>query len=142
MISTPNRALPEPEYLRFLRAAAAIAVAAGACGSLGLMLYAGRRQQSRILVLLFVGWVLSPFAAAVFASVLSRRWSVITRATLSVVMLVFAIGSLAIYGAVAFGHVNVKVGTAFLVVPFASWLLMGSVPLAALVSGWLSREVA
>ena len=99
------------------------------------MLYAGRRQQSRILVLLF------PFAAAVLASVVSRRWSVIVPATLHVVMLVFTISSLAIYGAVAFGYLNVKVGTVFLVVPLTSWLLRWGVPLAG-VSGGLSREAA
>jgi hypothetical protein len=142
MIPTSSTALPEPAFLRHLRAAALTAVVAGAGGSIGLMLYAGRRQQSRILVLLFAAWVLSPFVAAVLASVVSRGWSVITRATLNVVMLVFTFGSLAIYWAVAFGHLNVKVGTVFLVVPFTSWLLMGSVPIAGLVSGWLSREVA
>ena len=71
------------------------------------MLYAGRRQQSRVLVLLFAFWVLSPFAAGVLASVLSRRWSVILRATLNVVMLV-SDRLLVIYGAVAFGHLNVN----------------------------------
>jgi hypothetical protein len=57
-------------------------------------------------------------------------------------MLVFTLGSLAVYGAVAFGQLNAKVGFIFLVVPFASWLLIGTVPLAALVSGWLSRDAA
>lgn len=106
------------------RWAALIAVlAAGAC-SVGLMLRAGQRQNSRILLLLFGTWVLSPFVAAAWAHTVSRRWSGLARAILSVVTLVFTVSSLAIYGAVAFGLLRAKVGFVFLVVPFASWLLI------------------
>ena len=108
-----------------LRAAALIAVPVGAVGSVGLMLYAGRRNPSRILLLLFVIWVLSPFVAAALASVASNRWSVVTRATLYVAMLALTLGSLAIYGGVAVGYVKAKIGFVFLVVPLASWLLLG-----------------
>src|SRR5579863_6005289 len=75
-----------------------IVLRAGAVGSLGLMLYAGRHRNSRILLLLFAAWVLSPFMAAVLTNVVSQGWPVITRATLSVTMLVITLGSLAIYG--------------------------------------------
>jgi hypothetical protein len=47
-------------------------------------------------------------------------------------MLVFSLGSVTIYGAVAFGWVTWKVGTTFLVVPAASWLLI-AVPVALAV---------
>ena len=124
-----------------LRAAALIAVPVGAVGSLGLMLYAGRHNPSRILLLLFVIWVLSPFVAAALASVASNRWSVVTRATLYVVMLALTLGSLAIYGGVALGYIKAKIGFVFLVVPLASWLLLGlALAMAALVSGRLSSR--
>jgi hypothetical protein len=62
--------------------------------------------------------------AAAWAHTVSRRWSGLARAILSVVTLVFTVSSLAIYGAVAFGLLRAKVGFVFLVVPFASWLLI------------------
>ena len=56
-----------------LRAAALIAVVAGAVGSVGLMLHAGRRSP-RILLVPFLIWVLSPFMALVLADAVSKRW--------------------------------------------------------------------
>ena len=124
-----------------LQRAVLIAVLAGAGGSVSLMLRAGRHNDSRILLLLFGIWVLSPFGGAIIASVVSKRWSDLARATLYVVMLVLALGSLAIYGDVAFGYSRAKTGFVFLVVPFASWLLIAVVSaLAALVSGRLSSR--
>ena len=112
-----------------------IVLRAGAVGSLGLMLYAGRHRNSRILLLLFAAWVLSPFMAAVLANVVSQGSPVITRATLSVTMLVITLGSLAIYGDVAFWHNKAKIGFEFLMVPLVSWLLIAVVvPIATLVS--------
>jgi len=103
------------------------------------MLYAARHQNSRILLLLFAGWVLSPFMAAVLANAISQRRSVLTRATLNVTMLVLTFGSLAIYGDVAFGHPRAKIGFVFLVVPLASWLLLALVvPIAGFIFGKLS----
>src|SRR5262245_21009562 len=69
MSLTASHGLPDPASLRVLSASAQIAVVAGAGGSLGLMLYAGRRNPSWILLLLFAIWVLSPFVAAVLANV-------------------------------------------------------------------------
>jgi hypothetical protein len=139
--SEVNRGKPECGFLGLLRAAALLAVLAGAAGSFGLMLHAGRRNDSRILLVLFTIWVLSPFVALVLADVVSKRWSVLTRATLHSVMLVLTLGSLAIYGDVAFGPPRAKTAFVFIVVPPASWLLMATaVPIAALVSGRLSRR--
>jgi hypothetical protein len=141
MTSTASPESSEGGFLRILRGAALVAVLAGAGGSLALMLHAGRHQNSLILLLLFAVWVLSPFIAAVFASSVSERWSVLTRATLSVVMLVLTLGSLILYGEVAFGNLKVKIGFVFLVVPMASWLLAAIVvPIAAFISGRLSRR--
>ena len=62
--------------LGLLRAAALIAVLAGAAGSVGLMLHAGRHNASRILLALFALWVLSPFMALLLVNVISKRWPV------------------------------------------------------------------
>jgi hypothetical protein len=69
-------------------------VLAGAAGSVALMLHAGRRQQSRVLVLLFAIWVVSPFIAAVIANSVSKRWPVGTRAALYVLMVVLTRGAI------------------------------------------------
>src|SRR5437763_1081861 len=123
--------MPKLGFLGLLRRTALTAVLVGAAGSLGLMLLASRRQNSRILLLLFAIWVLSPFIALVGANVVSKRWPMPSRATLYGVMLVLTLGSLAIYGGVAFGYAKMKVGFVFLIVPLASWLVIAIVVLIA-----------
>jgi hypothetical protein len=126
-----------------LRAVATIAVVAGAMGSVGLTLHVGRHNASRILLSLFVIWVLSPFVALVCASAVSKRWSVLTRATLYSVALVLTLGSLAIYGDVAFGPARATPAFAFLVVPVPSWLLIAvALPVSAFISRRLPRQGA
>ena len=130
----------EGGFVGRLRAAALIALLVGAAGSLGLMLHAGRRSP-RLLLVLFVPWVLSPFIALVFAHVVSKRLSVPTRATLYCVMLVIAVGSLAIYGDDALGHRRPQAAFVYVAVPPASLLLMATVvPVAAFLSRRLSRR--
>src|SRR5260370_41795226 len=107
--------------LRLIRAAALVAVLAGAVGSVGLTLYAGRRNDSRILIVLFALWVLSPFVALVSASVASKRWLALTRATLYSAALIVTLSSLVIYGVVALGPPRGKTACVFVVVPPASW---------------------
>jgi hypothetical protein len=135
MTSEVSGRRPEGWFLGHLRAAALIAALAGAVSSVGLMLHAGRRNDSRILLVLFAIWVLSPFMALVVANVVSQRWAVLTRATLYSLMLVLTLGSLAIYGDVALGPPRAKTAFVFVVVPPVSWLLIAIVvPTAALIS--------
>jgi hypothetical protein len=142
MTSYESRGKPEGGFLGPLRVAALIALPAGAAGSIGLMLRVGHRNPSRILLALFTLWVLSPFMALLFANVFSKRWVVLTRATLYSLMLVLTPCSLAIYGEVAFGPPRAQPASAFLLVPLASWLLIATVvPIAAFLSGRLSRQV-
>jgi hypothetical protein len=130
---------PEGGSLRRLRATALIAAVVGAGGSVGLMLYAGRRNNSRLLILLFAIWVLSPFIALVWANVVSKRWPVLTRATLYSVMLVLTLGSLAIYTDDALRRPR-KAAFIYLVVPLAAWVLIAITgPIAASISGRRSR---
>lgn len=136
-----SRGRPEAESSRLLRGAALVAVLAGAGGSLGLTLYAGRHNDSRLLPVLFAIWVLSPFSALVFAHVVSKRWSALTRAALYSVMLILTVGSLAIYGDVALRPPRAKAAFVFVVVPPASWLLIAIVvAIAALISRRQSRR--
>jgi hypothetical protein len=121
--------------LSVLRTAALIALPAGAAGSIGLMLRAGHRNPSRVLLILFAIWVLSPFVALLFAIMVSKDWSVLTRATLYGVVLVLTVTSLAIYGDAALGPPRMKTAFVFVVVPPASWLLIAiTISIAALIS--------
>jgi hypothetical protein len=141
MTSKASPGRPEGEFLGILRATGLIAVLAGAVGSVGLTLLAGRHNSSHLLRVLFALWVLSPFVALVFANAVSKRWSVLTRATLYSLMLVLSLASLAIYGYVALGPPRAKTAFVFVVIPPASWLLIAiAVPIAALMSGRLSRR--
>jgi hypothetical protein len=121
--------------MQSLRIAALSAMLAGGVGSLGLMLRAGHRNPSRILMLLFALWVLSPFAALGWAYVASQRWSNLTQATLYCLTLAVALVSLIAYAVVALGPPRAQTAFVFVVVPPASWLLMAVVvPIAALIS--------
>jgi hypothetical protein len=133
---------PDVGALRMLHSVALTAVVAGAVGSVGLMFWVGHRNPSRVLLLLFVIWDLSPFMALLLADMVSKRWSVITRATLHIVMLVIALSSLALYGDVVL-RPRPQPAFIFLVVPLGSWLLMTIVvPIAALISRRRSRRDA
>ena len=115
-----------------LRTAAWFASVAGAAVSLGLMFYVGRRQPSVLLMVLFTGWVLGPYAGFWIADRWSRAWSPLERGALYIVMLVSAIGSVAVYALVVFGPPRPKPAFYFLVVPVAAWLLAAIViPTAA-----------
>src|SRR2546421_1965012 len=103
---------------------------AGAAGSLACMFHVGSRQRSLLLIALFTFWVASPFVGLLSAAIVSTRWPSPTRVTLYSAMLVITIGSLAIYGRVAFGAPMAKPASMFLIVPLASWVVIA---MAALV---------
>lgn len=134
-IASPGK--PEGGYLGLLRAVALLAVVAGAVGSLGFMLRAGRRTP-RFLLVLFVIWVLSPFAALAWANIVSRRWSILAQETLYCVTLVVTLGSLAIYGGLVLPPAGSPAAFVFVLVPPVSWLLLATVPIAA----WISRRLS
>ena len=123
MTSKLTKERTELNRFGLLRTTAIVATLAAALGSLGLMLYLGRRNDSIILMGLFAIWVLSPFMALLLANVVSKGWSELTRVTLYGLMLVLAVGSLIIYAAVALNP-PAKLAFPFLVVPLGSWLLI------------------
>ena len=136
--ASPGR--PDGGFLGLLHSVALTAVVVGALGSVGFMLWVGHRKPSRLLIGLFVIWVLSPFMALLLANMVSKRWSVITRATLYGVMLILTLISLAFYGDVVW-RPRPQPAFMFLVVPFGSWLLMTIViSIAALISSRLSSR--
>jgi hypothetical protein len=95
----------------------------GAAGSLILMFNAGRNQNSIILIVLFTGWVLSPFIALLIADVISKRWLIKTPITLYFLTLFITTVSLLGYS----GALNVpgtKPAFKFLIVPLISWVLI------------------
>jgi hypothetical protein len=110
-----------------LRPAALAALLAGTLGSLASMFYTGRRNSSSLLLTLFAVWVVSPFVGAVLANAVSKRWTAFARTILYITMLVFSVGSLAIYGEIALGPPREKPAFFFLVVPLASWVLIAVV---------------
>lgn len=99
-----------------LRTVTSAALVAGAVGSLGFMLRAGRHNNSLVLLSLFAIWVVSPFGVLLWANL---------RGKLTGVTPVIALGSLAIYGVAVLGLPVPKPGSVFLMVPAVSWLLMG-----------------
>ena len=115
-----------------LRTAARIALVAGAAGSVLLMMRAGARQPSILLILLFTGWVLSPFVALALANVQSANWQPITRTALYGVMLGVSFISLSIYTLHALIP-GMKAGFIFLVVPAGCWVLIVMVLVTAAV---------
>jgi hypothetical protein len=136
--SKVSRVSPDGGFPGLLRAVALIAAVAGAAGSLGLMLRAG--HPPLFLRVLFAIWVLSPFMALLLADIVSKSWSVITRATLHSVMLAITLSSLAIYAYVVLRPRQSTPTFVFLIVPPASCVLVGMVVLiAALISRRPSR---
>jgi hypothetical protein len=92
-----------------------------------------------LLRVLFAIWVLSPFVALLVAHTVSKRWQVLTRASLYGVMLIVTAGSLAFYWNVAFGPPRPKPASVFLLVPLGSWLL---ITIAVSTAAFVSRRFA
>lgn len=127
----------ERGFLGLLRTSALIAVPVGAVGSLGLVLWAVRHNPSWLLMVLFALWVLSPFLALALINLVSKSWSVVSRAMLHGVTLILTLVSLAMYGDV---HLRPHKPNAFvfIVIPPASWLIIAIVvAVAPLISGRL-----
>jgi hypothetical protein len=103
-----------------------ITVLIGAGGSLVFMFNASRNQRSILLIALFTIWVLSPFIGLLIGNRISKRWSALSRATFYWLTIVLTIGSLVVYSGIL-NPPGTKAGFIFLVVPFASWVVMGTV---------------
>jgi hypothetical protein len=125
----------EERFVGLFRAASVIALAAGAAGSVGFVLYAGLRVGApRVLLGLFAMWVVSPFVIFAVGYVVSKRWPVLARATLYGVTPVVTVAALVIYGAVALGTPRPKTAVFVVVAPASCLLVAIVVATAALLS--------
>lgn len=110
-----------------IRPAALAAVVAGAAVSLGLMLRAGQRNGATIplvLLVLFTGWVLSPFIAMLVAEAVSKGRPAAIRTRLHVTMLIVTLGSLAFYTGLVPMPAKAKTASVFLMVPLGAWVIL------------------
>jgi hypothetical protein len=124
-----------PWDMKLLRGAALIALPVGAVGTVLLFFRASERTPP-LLIVLFIVWLLSPFAVLAWAHVRSPRWSAATRAALSSVTLAITLASLAIYaGVIVVTPPGSPKAAPFVVVAPASWLLIAVVvPLAGFIA--------
>jgi len=90
---------------------------AGAVAAAVLVLYAGHRNNSLVLLTLFAIWVSSPFVALTWFNRISQRWPVFTRTMLYGVTLILVVGALAIYENMASAPPGSKLAFPFLMVP-------------------------
>lgn len=113
--------------MRLFRAAALIAITVGAAGAVVLFFRAADHPPP-LLVVLFILWLLSPFAVLTWAQIASTRWSVPTQTALHVVTVVITLASLAIYARLlVVAPPGAPKAAVFVVTPPASWLLMALV---------------
>lgn len=108
---------------------ARIATIVGAVGSVAAMLRVGSRGDATIptlLLVLFTGWILSPFLAMLAADRVSSRWAAPARKTLHRLMLLIPLASLAMYGYLAMSPPRPKPAAPFLLVPLGSWLMVAT----------------
>ena len=123
-----------------LRRAGLIALCVGAAGSIFFFFHAGRHPPP-IVIVGFVVWIISPFVVLGAAHLISKRWSNLTRTTLSVVMLVVGLGTLAVYGDDAIARRTAHAAAVYVIVAPASWLLIAiALSIAAIISRRRSRR--
>ena len=72
--SDRSRGGPGGRFLDLLRSVTLVTVIAGAVGSVGFMLRVGHYNPSRLLLALLTIWVLAPFVALGWSTMVSKRW--------------------------------------------------------------------
>ena len=138
---TVHGVTPKTDRFGVFRSVALLAALAGGVVSVSFMLHVAHRNESFFLLTLFAIWDFSPFVGLMLACMLSKSWSVAMRAILQVVVLVITLGSVGIYGDVAFGARMAKVAYVFLIVPLTSRLIAAIlVTMSVLISGRLARR--
>jgi hypothetical protein len=105
-----------------MRAAAFAALIAGTAGSVALMFHA-KRHPPPFLVILFIIWVVMPFAALWLGLWLSKKWAARPQAALHVATLFIAVASLLVYADDALNHRTTHPAFVYVAVPPASLLL-------------------
>jgi len=98
-------------------------IVAGAAGSILLMLRAGSRQQSIVLIALFTGWVLSPFLALAWAAIALKAWTSSARTMVYSATAFVTLVSVAMYGGIIPMPSGSRPAAVYLLVPFVSWIV-------------------
>jgi hypothetical protein len=132
----PRRVNPkykDSKTVRFFHMAAVLTVLIGAGASIGFTIYTGRNNPSFLLILLFAGWVVSPFIALLLINTVSRRSELFNRFLLYNLMMFITLGSMLLYSGL-WSPPGAKTAFVFLVTPLLSWSLMGTILLAAKLS--------
>jgi len=106
-----------------LRIIALIVLFAEAISSLVLMFNAGHNQKSILLILLFTGWVLSPFIGLFIGDMISKNWLGKTRLTIHLLIIFITLASLIFYTE-TLKIPGTKPAFKFLIVPLISWVLI------------------
>lgn len=106
-----------------LRTLALAALWLGALGTLITLFKVAHRQQSSVLLILFVLWDLAPFVVLALGDRASSSWRFRPRVALHVATLLVTLGTLVVYSIVAFGRPRAQPAAAFLLVPPASVLV-------------------
>jgi hypothetical protein len=111
-----------------MRSVTGVLVLLCALGSVAFTLYAGQHNRSIVLVVMFALWVGLPFVGIV--GVL-RRGDRGSRRTTRTTALILSFASLAIYAMFALHPLGHRAAAPFLVVPLASWIVLGVLHLRA-----------
>jgi hypothetical protein len=114
---------------------------AAAVASLVFMFRMGGRNPSALLVVLFTGWVASPFLGACGLTLAEKGLSAGGQVGFTVVSLVVAAGALAFYSG-AITVVGARPAFVYLMVPLASWVLLAPFGVSVLLRMRRSRKVS
>lgn len=109
--------------LSLMRSLSHIAVLIAAVGSLDFMYNGSNHQKSIILLLLFTGWVILPFAGLLVLDTIAKSWSSKARNQLYWFIFVMSVASLIAYSGVLLPS-GTKTAFIFLVAPVISWLII------------------
>jgi hypothetical protein len=116
-----------------------IAVTVAALGSVGIMLSIASNTPP-LLLILFLGWVISPFAALIFANIVRESRFVPARPALTYLTLFVAVVSPGVYAYVVFGPPRSTRAPVWLIVPGLSWLIIALTLASAAISARRDRS--
>jgi hypothetical protein len=97
----------------------------GAMGSLTLMFWTGRNNQSPMLMLMFTAWVLAPYALMALVQSKAAQMPAAARVPLDWGTIVIGAGSVLVYASNALFHYSTNGAFLFLVVPSAGLFTAG-----------------
>lgn len=94
----------------------------------------GHRQRSVLLIVLFLGWVLSPYVVLGVLTVRARHWNPSARATVRFAALLISVAALVRYAWVVIRPLTARPASTFLIVPLVSWVAIGVATVVAVRS--------